>query len=216
MTPAPDRPEIVAADVLGYWFREQPADAAAAMPEMYRWFQSGPEVDQEIIARFAPAVEAAVAGGLATWEAEPRDRLALVIVLDQFTRNVYRNDPRTHAGDARAQRLTVDALERGLDRTLSFWERLFLGMPLRHAEDVALQSRGLEDARRMVRECPPALEPIAAMAVEQSEKYLAIVTRFGRFPHRNEILGRASTPEEKAFLVDWTDKQPPRAMAPKR
>jgi uncharacterized protein (DUF924 family) len=215
MTPAPDRPEIVPADVLGYWFREQPADAAAAMPEMYRWFQSGPEVDQEIVARFAPAVDTAVAGGLTAWEAEARDRLALVIVLDQFTRNVYRNDPRTYAGDARAQRLAVDALERGLDRPLSFWERLFLGMPLRHAEDVGVQRRGLEEARRMAREWP-AFESIVAMAIEQSEKYLGIVTRFGRFPHRNEILGRVSTPEEEAFLVDWTDKQPPRAMAPKR
>ena len=145
----PHGSEVAPADVLGYWFREEPADAAAAMPAMRRWFQSGPEVDQEIIARFGPVVDAAVAGGLAAWEAEPRDRLALLIVLDQFTRNVYRNDPRTYAGDERAQRLAIDALDRGLDRPLSFWERLFLGMPLRHAEDVGLQRHGLEEARRL-------------------------------------------------------------------
>src|SRR5262245_64924319 len=118
MADVPHGSEVAPADVLGYWFGEEPADAAAAMPAMRRWFQSGPEVDQEIIARFGPVVDAAVAGGLAAWEAEPRDRLALVIVLDQFTRNAYRNDPRTYAGDERAQRLAIDALDRGLDRPL--------------------------------------------------------------------------------------------------
>src|SRR5262249_33873728 len=205
--------QVTPADVLGYWFHEQPPTVASAMPQLRRWFQAGPEVDAEIIARFASAVDAAIAGCLATWEADARDRLALVIVLDQFTRSVHRGDPRTYAGDARAQRLTLDALDRGLDRGLSFWERLFLGMPLRHAEDAGLQRRGLEEARRMLREWP-AFEPIVAMAIEQSEKFLGIVTRFGRFPHRNEILRPVSTPEEAAFLVDWTEKQPPRAMAP--
>ena len=215
MTAAADSP-IAPSDVLGYWFRDPPFDATASMPWMRRWFQGGPEVDREIVARFATAVEAAVAGGFPSWEAEPRDRLALVILLDQFTRNVFRDDPRTFAGDPRAQRLAVDALDRGLDRPLSFWERLFLGMPLRHAEDAAFQRRGLAQARQLVEECPPALESIAAMSVEQSEKYLGIVERFGRFPHRNETLGRISTPEEEAFLVDWSEKQPPRGMPPER
>jgi uncharacterized protein (DUF924 family) len=209
-------PAIAPSDVLEYWFRDPPFDATAAMPWMRRWFQGGPEVDRETVARFAAAVAAAIAGGFAGWEPEPRDRLALVIMLDQFTRNVFRDDARTFAGDARAQRLAVDALDRGLDRTFSFWERLFLGMPLRHAEDAALQRRGLVQARQLIEECPRGLESIAAMAVEQSEKYLAIVERFGRFPHRNEILGRISTPEEEAFLVDWTEKQPPQGMPPRR
>jgi len=199
-------------DVLDYWFRDAPADAAAAMPQMRRWFQGGPDVDREIVARFGPTVETAVTGGLTAWEEAPRDRLALILVLDQFTRNVYRDDPRTYAGDARAQRLALEALDRGLDRGLSFLERLFLGMPLRHAEDAGMQRRGLEQTRQLGVEFP-AFASIAAMGVEQSEKFLAILARFGRLPHRNRILGRTSTPEEDAFLVDWTEQAPPRAMA---
>lgn len=86
-------------------------------------------------------------------------------------------------------------------------------MPLRHAEDLAAQRRRLEEARRLAAECPAALQPVAAMGIEQSEKYVAIVARFGRLPHRNRVLGRSSTPGEDAFLVDWTEKAPPRAMA---
>jgi uncharacterized protein (DUF924 family) len=199
-------------DVLDYWFRDTPADGASAMPQMRRWFQGGPDIDHEIIARFGPAVETAVAGGLTAWEEAPRDRVALILVLDQFTRNVYRDDPRTYAGDARAQRLAVDTLDRGLDRDLSFWERLFLGMPLRHAEDAERQRRGLEQIRQLGLEFP-AFASIAAMGAEQSEKFLGVLARFGRLPHRNRILGRTSTPEEEAFLVDWTEQAPPRAMA---
>jgi uncharacterized protein (DUF924 family) len=199
-------------DVLDYWFRDAPADGASAMPQMRRWFQGGRDVDDEIIARFGSTVEAAVTGGLTAWEEPPRDRLALILVLDQFTRNVYRDDPRTYAGDPRAQRLALDALDRGLDRDLSFWERLFLGMPLRHAEDDALQRRGLEQTCQLGLEFP-AFASITAMGAEQSEKFLAILARFGRLPHRNRILGRTSTPEEEAFLVDWTEQAPPRAMA---
>jgi uncharacterized protein (DUF924 family) len=199
-------------DVLDYWFHDPPADGDSAMPQMRRWFQGGPDIDREIIARFGPTVETAVTGGLSAWEQAPRDRLALILVLDQFTRNVYRDDPRTYAGDARAQRLALDALDRGLDRGLSFWERLFLGMPLRHAEDAGMQRRGLEQTRQLGLEFP-AFASMAAMGVEQSEKFLAILARFGRLPHRNRILGRTSTPEEEAFLVDWTEQAPPRAMA---
>jgi uncharacterized protein (DUF924 family) len=195
-------------DVLDYWFRDAPPDAASAMPHMRRWFQGGPEIDREIIARFGPTVETAVAGGLTDWEQATRDRLALILVLDQFTRNVYRDDARTYAGDARVQRLALDALDRGL----SFWERLFLGMPLRHAEDAGMQRRGLEQTRQLGLEFP-AFASMAAMGVEQSEKFLAILARFGRLPHRNRILGRISSPEENAFLVDWTENAPPRAMA---
>jgi uncharacterized protein (DUF924 family) len=207
------RPSLEPADVLDFWFRERPADAEAAMPQLRRWFQGGPEVDREIVARFAPAVAAVLDGDFTSWEAEPRGRLALIILLDQLARSVHRDDPRSFAGDARAQRLAAEMLDRGLDRGLPFWERLFVDMPLRHAEDAALQRRALEAARRLMAEAPPALAPVAAMAVEQSEKYLAIVERFGRFPHRNRLLGRRSRPEEEAFLVDWLEKAPPRAMA---
>jgi uncharacterized protein (DUF924 family) len=206
-------PSLEPADVLDFWFRERPADAEAAMPQLRRWFQGGPDVDREIVARFAPAVGTALGGGFTSWEAEPRGRLALILLLDQFTRSVHRDDPRSVAGDARAQRLALEMLDRGLDRGLDFWERLFVDMPLRHAEDAGLQRRALAAARQLVADAPPGLASVAAMAVEQSEKYLAIVTRFGRFPHRNRLLGRPSTPEEEAFLVDWLEKAPPRAMS---
>jgi uncharacterized protein (DUF924 family) len=207
---------LAPADVLGYWFTAQPADLESAMPHLRRWFEGGPEFDREIIDRFGTAVAAAVEGGFAAWETTPRDRLALILLLDQFTRNVYRGDSRTYAGDARAVRLAVDALDNGLDHALTFWERLFLTMPLRHSEDLAMQRRGLDEARRLLAEAPDPLKPVAAMGVEQSEKYTTIVERFGHFPHRNEILARPSTAEEQAFLSDWQEKAPPRVMADDR
>jgi len=206
-------PPTTPAQVLDYWFREQPADPDSAMPQLRRWFEGGPHVDREIITRFAPTVDAAVTGGLVDWEAEPRNRLALIIVLDQYARSVYRNDPRAYAGDGRTLRLVIDGLDRGLDRGLSFWERLFFTMPLRHIEDPEVQRRGLAEARRLAADCPAPLGPIAAMGIEQSEKYLGVISRFGRFPHRNQVLGRTSTMEEETFLVDWAEKAPPRGMA---
>lgn len=188
-------------DVLDFWFRE-PA-GADEVTRVRRWFQGGPEMDAEVTRRFGRTVEAALAGELDGWARTPRGRLALVLVLDQLTRNHFRGDARTHEGDPRAQRLSLEAFEQGLDRELGYYERMFLCMPLLHAEDLEIQHRQDAIARRIVAEAPPERAKAAGMFLEQSEKYTGVVSRFGRFPHRNALLGRTSTPEEEAFLANW-------------
>jgi uncharacterized protein (DUF924 family) len=200
-------------EVLAFWFGEPAADDKGLMTKIFRWFQGGPELDAQINDKFKAAVEAALAGELDDWANEPRSRLALVLLLDQFTRNVYRGDPRTYAGDAKAQALALDAFDRGLDRQLSWLERVFLSMPMMHAENLALQERLGQIVAGLGQEAPPECRAMAAMHAEQSAKYTAIIARFGHFPHRNAILGRPSTPEEVEFLVDWEKKAPPRGAS---
>lgn len=192
--------------VLDYWLGQTVTDEPSTMAAVKRWFRGGAEMDADVRAKFGDTVTAALAGELDAWADAPRSRLALVIVLDQFTRNVFRNDAKTHAGDPKAQQLALDALDRGMDAELDFCERLFLTMPLLHAENLAMQKRGAAYAHTL--EAPPLFAKMNAMHLEQTAKYEKIITRFGRFPHRNDLLERTSTPEELEFLAQWTDRAP--------
>lgn len=189
-------------DVLSFWFDPPAANQADAMQKVQRWFSGGPDMDREVTERFGAAVEKALAGGLDEWTTTSRGRLALVLLLDQFTRNVYRGDPKTYSGDARAQRVTLEAFDRGLDRELPYIERAFLSLPLLHSEDPAHQARVAEIADDLARTAPPEYKQVAAMQAENGRKFRQLLERFGRFPHRNEILGRPSTQAEEAFLLD--------------
>jgi uncharacterized protein (DUF924 family)/glutathione S-transferase len=200
--------------VLEFWFGRPAETEAEVMAQARRWFAGGVAMDADVKARFGETVEAALAGKLDSWATSPRGRLALVIVLDQLPRNAFRGDRRAFAGDEKARKLAVEAFESGADETLSPLERMFLSMPLLHAENAALLWQGCEIARRIAAGAPPLFAELCCMHVEQSEKYFRVIQRFGRFPHRNATLGRVATPEEEAFLVDWADKAPP-AGAPR-
>lgn len=184
------------------------------MARVRRWFQGGAEFDQEVVRRFGSLVEAALRGELDEWTQTTRGRLALVLVLDQLTRNVFRGDARTYAGDSMAQRLALEAFDRGLDRELTYLEKLFLSMPLLHAEDMALQERLATIVEGFSADLPPVYGRMHEMNQEQAAKYRDIIRRFGRFPHRNDLLGRTSTPEELVFLEDWAEKMAPRGARP--
>jgi len=196
-------------DVLTFWFGEAAKDEAELMQQVRRWFMGGFGMDAEVVERFGVAVDAAVAGELDGWAATSRGRMVLVLLLDQLTRNAYRGDGKTYAGNARAQRLCLEAFDRGFDKELSFVERLFLSMPLLHSEHAAHHERLAVLARDLQASAPPLYQKMCAMQAEQVAKYADIIRRYGRFPHRNELLGRTSTEEEKAFLVDWAQRQPP-------
>jgi uncharacterized protein (DUF924 family) len=202
---------IAADDVLSFWFGEPARDAAALGTKFKRWFSGGPDFDREIRERFAPTVERALAGDLDDWARTIRGRLALILVLDQFTRNIFRDTPRAFAGDAHAQGLAVEALDARLDRELGFVERLFLKTPLAHAEDLALQERSVVETEKLTGDVADWQRPNFARGTEQARTYREVIARFGRFPHRNAALGRTSTPEEEAFLVDWKGRQAPSA-----
>ncbi len=196
-------------DVLDFWFGQPATTPDELMAKIRRWFRGGPELDKEISEGFGDTVRAALEGKLDAWAETVRGRLALVIVLDQFTRNVYRNNAKTYAGDDKAQQLAVAAFDEGLDTELGGIERMFLSMPLLHSEKIEHQKRVNAIAKENAKRARPIESKIFEMNLEQAVKYEGIVSRFGRFPHRNVILGRTSTPEELEFLKDWAEKQPP-------
>jgi uncharacterized protein (DUF924 family) len=166
-------------EVLRFW-REAGPD---------KWFNKDEAFDREIERRFLPTYLAAAEGRLA-WEATPDEALALVIVLDQFGRNMFRDDARAYAADALAREVARRALARGFDDQVPAEERAFFYMPLMHSEDLADQERCVALCRALG----------DAETARYAEIHADIIRRFGRFPHRNKVLGRATTPEEQAFL----------------
>jgi uncharacterized protein (DUF924 family) len=177
-------------EVLDFWFGPAPH------AERDVWFRKDPAFDAEIRSRFGAAIEAALAGGLADWTATPRGAVARVLLLDQFTRNVFRDTPRAFAGDAQALATAEAIVDARSDRTLDLYERWFLYMPFEHSEDLAVQERAVALFKALAEETG---EP---GNLSWAEEHAAVVRRFGRFPHRNAILGRVSTPEELAFLQE--------------
>ncbi len=181
-------------DVLEYWIGSEPLANAS------KWFRGGPEVDEAIRERFGALREAAVRGDLEGWREDPQGAVAYVILLDQFSRNLFRGSPEAFAGDALALQAALDADARGFDRQLPPFHRAFLYMPYMHAEDLALQDRCLAAFGRLVEESPPEVRKFIQANLDYAVKHRDIIVRFGRYPHRNATLGRASTPEELAFL----------------
>jgi len=175
-------------EILEFWLGPLPHASRA------EWFRKDPAFDAGIRARFGDALEAALAGTTRVPDDDVRDSLAHVVLLDQFTRNAFRDTPRAFAGDRRALETAIAVVDAGRDATLDRFERWFLYMPFQHAEDPAIQQRSIALFTRLADEAAdPAL-------LGWAEKHAAIIRRFGRYPHRNAILGRASTPEEIAFL----------------
>jgi uncharacterized protein (DUF924 family) len=193
----PDEPDeehamslAAAAEVIAFWFGEPPADRSRA-----QWFRKDPAFDDEIRRRFGAAVEAALGGGLRHWSATPTGALARILLLDQFTRNMFRDTPRAFAGDAAALADARAFVARGDDRWLNGVMRQFAYLPFEHAEDRAAQAESLRLFDRLAAESPHLAD-----VAEWARKHEDIIARFGRYPHRNAVLGRASTPEELAFL----------------
>ena len=187
-------------DVLGFWFGSLDADGCADSEHSARWWKKDTAVDEEISRRFGDLHRAIRAGELDDWLAEPRGRLAQVIVLDQFSRNMFRGKPASFASDERALEIALEGLDRGDDRGLPRDQRFFLYMPLMHSEKLAMQDRMVALFEALLAEAPPALREKTAGFVKYAGMHRDIIRRFGRFPHRNAILDRTSSPEEVAFL----------------
>jgi len=178
--------------VVDFWFGS-PGSAEHGSARK-AWFAKDAAFDADIRERFGTLIEQALRGELDDWGGAPRSAIAQVLVLDQFTRNAFRDTPRAFAGDTLALATATAAIDAGEDRALDRYERWFLYMPFEHAEDRAVQERSLALFGGLTAETG------VPGNLEWAQKHAAIVRRFGRFPHRNEILGRASTPEELAFL----------------
>jgi uncharacterized protein (DUF924 family) len=190
-----------AEDVLEFWLGPLDERGRADRFHTERWYRRDPEFDQRIAERFGELNAAAVRGELDAWLATPRSRLALVIVLDQFSRNLYRGDARSFAGDGRALAAAKEAVALGIDRALALDERAFLYMPFMHSEALADQDRSVELFSKLAAEQQDAeLRKYLENAVDYAERHRAIIRRFARYPHRNAALGRESTAEELEFL----------------
>ena len=182
-------------EVLAFWFGE-PRDDKAYYDEWHpRWFTPDPQFDQELRERFMDDYQKAAARRLADWREEARPGLALVLLLDQFPRNMFRGRPRAFATDALAREAAAYLLQSNCDRRLLPIERAFVYMPFMHSETLADQRYSVELFRRLARE--REYLSFVTFAIQ----HLEIIERFGRFPHRNVILGRPSTPEETEFLA---------------
>lgn len=190
------------ADLLSFWIGEPAQTAPQLLAKYQRWYQGGPQLDQEIRQRYGALIEAAIAGELGSWRSSVSGRLALLILLDQFTRNVYRGEARAFSGDAAALELALDSIDRGAHYSYSLEERLFVLMPLVHAESVELLSRAVPLADEMASDAVPELREPWAFGAQRVRKYHALIGRFGRYPGRNAALGRTSTAAELAYLAE--------------
>jgi uncharacterized protein (DUF924 family) len=179
------------ADILQFWF-DAPGGAEHGQPRDL-WFTKSDATDRLIRQRFGPLIDEVLAGGHADWAATPRGSLALVLMLDQFTRNVFRHTPRAFAGDARALALAHDLVAAGDDLVLSPLERWFAYLPFQHSENIGDQDEAVRLFERLAEDGLDA-------PLEWAIRHRDVIARFGRFPHRNDILGRTSTPAELDFI----------------
>jgi uncharacterized protein (DUF924 family) len=175
-------------DVLSFWFAGDPSRKRTI------WFEKDDAFDTSCGA-FAAALAQAKAGALDDWATTPRGALALVILLDQFSRNLHRGSPVAFAADAKARAVAGAAITTGFDRTVGPIERMFFYLPFEHSEDPADQ----EDSVRLFETLRDAL---GAETIDYAHRHRDVIRRFGRFPHRNAALGRTSTPEEEAYLAE--------------
>lgn len=194
--------DAAAREVLEFWLGDARRDPRAVADRVERWFQPDAALDAEVRARFAPWVERAAAGELDAWKATPQGLLALVILLDQFPRNLHRGTAAAFAHDAAALALCREALESGADRALTPVERTFLYLPLEHTEDREAQARCVRAFEKLAGSCQPAWREVVEDSLGYARAHQEVIERFGRFPHRNAALGRASTPEEERYLAE--------------
>jgi uncharacterized protein (DUF924 family) len=187
-----------------FWFSNTLDSPEAAKARNAVWFGSSPAFDAEC-RRFEPTMAAAARGERASWESDPRSCVSLVIALDQLPRNVYRSSAAAFAHDALALAVTRRAVAASHLDALSIVERAFLLMPYQHVEDAERQREGLRHFERLHGDAPAAWREFTANTLRFARLHFDIVERFGRFPHRNAILGRTSTDAEKAYLASKPD-----------
>jgi uncharacterized protein (DUF924 family) len=188
--------------LLEFWFGSQTDDAEVANAQATLWWGHDPATDVVVQQRFEGLAELAAGGALDHWQDSPRGRLALILLLDQVPRNVWRGTVRAFATDPMARWAVLEGFTRRDDRELRPIHRLFFYMPLEHSESVAYQNQSVEAVRSLADEVPTAWRTAFDLFVDYAERHRDVIERFGRFPHRNRILGRASTADEIAFLSE--------------
>ena len=186
--------------ILEFWFADAANDPRQAKNRYDFWFKATREIDNTIRTRFSELMPQALAGGLAAWEEQPHSWLALLILLDQFPRNLFRGTAQAFETDPFAQQIARRGFDRGFDSSLSVMEQLFSFMPYQHAEDVKLQEESVRLGDALLATAPTEWAAFIENFQGSARKHLSLIQRFGRFPHRNVLLGREMTLEEQAYL----------------
>lgn len=189
-------------DVHEFWFGTLPDATTWDEKTTKRWYSGGEALDREIEERFGAWITAAANGELDGWKEEARGQLCMIVLLDQFTRNVFRGSGDAFQHDPLARELALDLIDSGRKDELYPIEQVLVFMPLEHSEELALQERCVELFEALTDEVPESITDTFANFTQYAVKHRDIIARFGRFPHRNALLGRESTPEEVAYLND--------------
>lgn len=194
-------PETMTPDAVhAFWFGTIENDARTAEERAQLWWKKSEQTDRDIRERFESWVQAAGRGELDSWADGPAGRLALIVLLDQFPRNIYRGLPEAFGFDERALSLSLEGQRLGQDRALRPVERVFFYLPLEHAESRAMQARSVALFEALLAEVPEAQRGPFETFLDYAVRHRDVIERFGRFPHRNATLGRTSTAEERQFL----------------
>lgn len=189
-----------AESVLSFWFGDDLSTLDAILARCIVWFARDPSFDEQIRVRFGDLPTHAEQGHLDTWQDDARSSLALVLVLDQFPRNLHRDSNRCFAYDPIAHRVALDAIDRGFDAELAPVEASFLYLPFEHAEDIESQRRSVVLFEQLLDRVPEEMRPHFESTLSFARRHHEVIKRFGRFPHRNALLGRSSTDEELNYL----------------
>ena len=187
--------------IIAFWFREQELSAPQIDHRMDIWFGEDPTFDHEIKEEFAADVQKASEGKLDHWAHEPRGRLALILLLDQFRRNIYRNTAKAYEKDKTALKLCVEGAMQKKDKGLTPIQRAFFYMPLQHAESRKVQAKAVELFTKLADAVTPTYQETFLTMAQFAELHRDIIEQFGRFPHRNRVLERGNTPEEDEYLA---------------
>jgi uncharacterized protein (DUF924 family) len=196
-----DDDQIRIDEILSFWFMEQELGAPQIDGRMDIWFGEDHIFDEEVVKEFADDVDKASAGELDHWAHEPRGRLALILLLDQFRRNIYRNSPEAFVRDRAALKLCVEGVIEKMDKRLAPIHRVFFYMPLQHAESKKVQAKSREVYRRLAETVSPTYKETFETIAQFAELHADIVEQFGRFPHRNKLLNRKNSAEEEEYLA---------------
>ncbi|MGB5511985.1 MAG: DUF924 family protein [Woeseiaceae bacterium] len=187
-------------DVLTFWFKEHALSAPQIDRRMDIWFGADPIFDHEITKEFSNDVELASAGKLDYWAESPRGRLALIIMIDQFRRNIHRNTAQAFSKDTLALKYCVEGAIKKHEQDLAPIEKVFFYMPLQHAESRKVQAKSVLLYKRLIASASPTYRETFETVLQFAELHKDIIDQFGRFPHRNTLLNRANTPEENEYL----------------
>ena len=188
-------------DILSFWFKEQELSAPQIDRRMDTWFGEDAVFDHELEKEFGDDIERACKGELNHWGDSPRGRLALIILIDQFRRNIYRNTAKAFEMDRFALKLCVEGAMEKKDKGLSPIQKVFFYMPLQHAESAKVQAKSVELFTRLAESVSPTYQETFLTIAQFAELHKDIIDQFGRFPHRNTLLGRENTPEEDEYLA---------------